>query len=155
MLRGAVFGAVGFEVIKSLGAFYVGRTTSKGEATYGTFAVVVGLLLFLNLVSRLILLTAAFVVTSPYDSDVLPSGSADGRRRRLPRRLLLAAVPAASWAPRRSSARRREPVPVPVADLPVRRQVVRAARVVNGLGAVALGAVLVSGVRTLVRLRRD
>lgn len=76
VLHGAVFGAIGFEVLKVVGGFYVERTTAKGEATYGTFAVVIGLLLFLNLVSRLLLLTAAFVVTAPYDSDVAPSGTA-------------------------------------------------------------------------------
>ena len=77
VLRSAVFGAVGFQVLKFAGAYYVARTTTKGEATYGTFAVVVGLLLFLNLVSRWILLTAAFAVTAPYDSDTGPSGTAD------------------------------------------------------------------------------
>ena len=82
VLRAAVFGAVGFEILKFIGAFYVARTTSKGEATYGTFAVVVGLLLFLNLISRLILLTAAFAVTAPYDSDVAPSGTADREQAR-------------------------------------------------------------------------
>src|SRR3954471_23351862 len=76
VIKSAVFGAIGFEVIKFAGAFYVARTTSKGQATYGTFAVVVGLLLFLNLISRWILLTAAFAVTKPYDSDALPSGTA-------------------------------------------------------------------------------
>jgi membrane protein len=44
--------------------------------------VVVGLLLFLNLVSRLLLLTAAFVVTAPYDSDVAPSGTASPEQAR-------------------------------------------------------------------------
>jgi membrane protein len=82
VLRSAVFGAVGFEVIKFAGAFYVARTTSKGAATYGTFAVVVGLLLFLNLVSRWILMTAAFAVTKPYDSDALPSGTASPEQAR-------------------------------------------------------------------------
>jgi len=82
ILRSAVFGAVGFEILKFAGAYYVARTTSKGEATYGTFAVVVGLLLFLNLVSRLILLTAAFAVTKPYDSDALPSGTATSKPAR-------------------------------------------------------------------------
>jgi membrane protein len=82
VLKGAVFGAIGFEVLKFFGAFYIARTTSKGEATYGTFAVVVGLLLFLNLVSRLVLYTAAFVVTAPYDSDVRPSGTADAQQAR-------------------------------------------------------------------------
>lgn len=83
ILKGAVLGAVGFEVLKVLGGFYVARTTTSGAATYGAFAVVVGLLLFLNLVSRLLLFTAAFIVTAPYDSDVAPSGtaSADMARR--------------------------------------------------------------------------
>jgi inner membrane protein YhjD len=76
VIKAAVFGAIGFGIIKFAGAYYVARTTSKGEATYGAFAVVVGLLLFLNLVSRWILLTAAFAVTKPYDSDALPSGTA-------------------------------------------------------------------------------
>jgi membrane protein len=82
VLKSAVFGAVGFEVIKFAGAFYVARTTTKGQATYGTFAVVVGLLLFLNLISRWILLTAAFAVTKPYDSDALPSGTASPEQAR-------------------------------------------------------------------------
>ena len=82
VLRAAFFGAVGFEVLKFAGAYYVARSTSKGEATYGAFAVVVGLLLFLNLVSRLILLTAAFAVTKPYDSDALPSGTATPEQAR-------------------------------------------------------------------------
>ena len=67
---------------RSLGGIYVARTTSKGAATYGTFAVVVGLLLFLNLVSRLLLLASAFVVTAPYDSDVAPSGTASREQAR-------------------------------------------------------------------------
>jgi membrane protein len=82
VVKSAVFGAVGFEVLKFAGAYYVARTTSKGEATYGAFAVVVGLLLFLNLVSRWILLTAAFAVTRPYDSDALPSGTATPEQAR-------------------------------------------------------------------------
>jgi membrane protein len=82
VLKAAVFGAVGFGVIKFAGAYYVARTTSKGEATYGAFAVVVDLLLFLNLVSRWILLTAAFAVTKPYDSDALPSGTATPEQAR-------------------------------------------------------------------------
>jgi membrane protein len=82
VVKGALFGAVGFGVLKLVGGYYVERTTSRGEATYGTFAVVVGLLLFLNLVSRLVLLSAAFTVTGPYDSDVRPSGTADPEQAR-------------------------------------------------------------------------
>ena len=82
VVKGAVFGAVVFELVKFAGAKYVASTTTKGEATYGTFAVVVGLLLFLNLVTRGILLAAAFTVTAPYDSDVRPSGTADAEQAR-------------------------------------------------------------------------
>jgi membrane protein len=82
VLKGAIFGAAGFAVLKLVGGYYVQRTTTKGQATYGTFAVVVGLLLFLNLVSRLVLLAAAFVVTGPYDSDTRPSGTADPEQAR-------------------------------------------------------------------------
>lgn len=77
VLDGAIFGAVGFEILKVVGGIYVARTTSKGEATYGTFAVVVGLLLFLYLASRLILFSAVFAVTAAGDSDTVPSGTAD------------------------------------------------------------------------------
>ena len=82
VLKGAVFGAVGFGILKLVGGFYVQHTTEKGKATYGTFAVVVGLLLFLNLVSRLILLAAAFVVTAPGEDDVRPSGTSDREQAR-------------------------------------------------------------------------
>ncbi len=77
VLRPALFGAVGFELLKSIGGIYVARTTTNKAATFGTFAVVVGLLLFLYLLSRLILFTAAFAVTAKGDSDVVPSGTAD------------------------------------------------------------------------------
>lgn len=77
VLPGALFGAVGFEILKVLGGIYVARTTQRGEATYGAFAVVVGLLLFLFLLSRLILFAAAFAVTAKGSSDVAPSGTAD------------------------------------------------------------------------------
>jgi membrane protein len=75
-LGGAAVGAVGFEVLKVVGGIYVNRTTSSGQTTYGTFAVVVGLLLFLYLLSRLILFAAAFTVTGRGDSDTPPSGTA-------------------------------------------------------------------------------
>ncbi len=162
LVRGAVFGAVGFELIKSIGAFYIGRTTSKGEATYGTFAVVVGLLLFLNLVSRLILLTAAFVVTAPYDSDVTPSGTAVPQDGAVEGEAPMPDQPARSWStpePEPMS----EPIapsvplvaPVPVAaELPGAQRVVLAAQVLKAAGGVAIAGVGVHLVRTLLRLRR-
>jgi membrane protein len=74
VIKGAVLGAVGFEVLKVVGSVLVARTTKN--PVYGAFAVVVGLLIWINLVSRFLLLTAAWTVTAPYDTDVEPSGTA-------------------------------------------------------------------------------
>lgn len=140
IVKGAVFGAFGFEIVKYLGAYYVARTTSKGEATYGTFAVVVGLLLFLNLVSRLILLTAAFTVTAPYDSDIAPSGTADAPTLRgggEPAPLQAAVV-----------------VPSPPQDEPAAAQVQLAARAVAGVIGLGIAGLGVYAVRTLRRVLR-
>ncbi|MFL6239976.1 MAG: YihY/virulence factor BrkB family protein [Actinomycetes bacterium] len=76
VLRGALLMAVLFEALKQVGAFYLHGTTSN--AMYGTFAAVVGLLVWINIVSRLMLLCAAWIVTAPYDSDRKPSGTANG-----------------------------------------------------------------------------
>ncbi len=159
VVRGAVFGAVGFEVLKSVGAIYIGRTTSKGEATYGTFAVVVGLLLFLNLVSRLILITAAFVVTAPYDSDVPPSGTAMPQDEQTQGGPAMPEQPARSWS---RSEQQPEAVvaapptlePVEPAELAGAKQVVLAARVLKAAGGVAIAAIGMHLLRTLLRLRR-
>ena len=75
VLRGALLAAVLFEVVKRVGAVYIERTTEN--PLYGTFAVIVGLLIWINIVSRLLLLCAAWTVTAPYDSDVAPSGTAN------------------------------------------------------------------------------
>lgn len=99
VLKGAAFGAIGFGVLKLVGGFYVQRTTERGEATYGTFAVVVGLLLFLNLVSRLILLAAAFAATAPGDDDVRPSGTADPKQARKAGTPVSYPEPERSWSP--------------------------------------------------------
>ncbi len=73
VLGGAVLAAVLFEVLKRVGAIYIERTTEN--PLYGAFAVIVGLLVWINIVSRMLLLCAAWVVTAPYDSDVAPSGT--------------------------------------------------------------------------------
>ena len=75
VLRGALLAAVLFEVLKRVGAIYIDRTTEN--PLYGIFAVIVGLLVWINLVSRLFLLCASWTVTAPYDSDVEPSGTAN------------------------------------------------------------------------------
>lgn len=75
VLRGALLAAVLFEVLKRVGAVYIERTTEN--PLYGAFAVIVGLLVWINIVSRVLLLCAAWTVTAPYDSDVEPSGTAN------------------------------------------------------------------------------
>ena len=77
VFQGALFGAVGFNVLKVVGTVYIGRTVSNGVEVYGTFAVVVGLLIWINLVSRFVLFSAAWTVTGHHDQDVAPSGTAD------------------------------------------------------------------------------
>lgn len=77
VLRGAVFGAAGFAVLKLVGTVYISRTVRTGAEVYGTFAVVVGLLVWINLVSRFTLFAAAWTVTCEGDADVRPSGTAD------------------------------------------------------------------------------
>ena len=75
VVKGAFLAAVLFEVLKRVGAFYIERTTEN--PLYGSFAVVVGLLVWINIVSRMLLICAAWTVTAPYDSDIEPSGTAN------------------------------------------------------------------------------
>ncbi len=87
VLRGAVLAAVLFEIVKLVGSFYIKRTTHN--PVYGTVAVAVGLLIWINLVSRIMLFCAAWTVTAAGDSDVAPSGTSSpeaARRAGLPKR---------------------------------------------------------------------
>lgn len=71
---GALMAAIGFEVLKTFGAYYLQHTT--GNAVYGTFAAVIGLLVWTNLVARLYVFAACWTVTAPYEPDTSPSGTA-------------------------------------------------------------------------------
>lgn len=75
VVRGALLAAVLFELLKRVGAIYIERTTEN--PLYGSFAVIVGLLVWINIVSRMLLICAAWTVTAPYDSDVEPSGTSN------------------------------------------------------------------------------
>jgi membrane protein len=75
VLRGALLGAVGVELLKIAGTWLIARTTTN--PVYGTFAVIVGLLIWINIVMRWTLFVSAWTVTAPYSSDVLPSGTAE------------------------------------------------------------------------------
>ncbi len=68
---GALLGAVLLQILKLTGAWVLAHTTRN--AVYGAFAVVVGLLVWLNLVARVVLLSACWAVTLPW----APSGTHD------------------------------------------------------------------------------
>ena len=70
---GAVLAAVGFELLKLVGTFLVGRTTQN--PLYATFGVVVGLLVWINFASRLLVFSAAWTATVPY--SLRPSAVGD------------------------------------------------------------------------------
>ncbi len=58
LLPGAVVGALGFEVLKAIGAFYVPRAVSSASALYGTLGVVFAILAWLLFFGRLVVYAA-------------------------------------------------------------------------------------------------
>lgn len=75
--RAALVGAVLLEVAKYLGIYYFGLIIGRGADLYGvSLAASIGALLWVNLIARCILFTAAWAVTAPYREDVRPSGTA-------------------------------------------------------------------------------
>ncbi|MDQ1616892.1 MAG: rane protein [Actinomycetota bacterium] len=66
---GALLAAVGFEVLKLFGTFLIGHA---GGTLYATFGVLVGLLVWINLLSRLLVYAAAWTATQPY--SLTPGG---------------------------------------------------------------------------------
>lgn len=63
ILPGALFGAVGFEVLKVLGSLYLALIS--GSVTASTFGGAVGILVWINLVSRYALFTTAWTAFLP------------------------------------------------------------------------------------------
>jgi inner membrane protein YhjD len=61
LLGGAVLGAFGLEVLKQAATYLIRHTTSN--PVYASFAVLVGVLIWMNLVSRFLLFTAAWTAT--------------------------------------------------------------------------------------------
>ncbi|MBW8486917.1 YihY/virulence factor BrkB family protein [Actinomadura parmotrematis] len=61
ILKGALFGGVGFEALKQVATLLLARTTSN--PVYASFAVLVGLMVWINIVSRFVLWTAAWTAT--------------------------------------------------------------------------------------------
>jgi membrane protein len=69
VLRGALFAAVGYEILKVVGTYYIARVGSS--PTYGALAGVVGLLVWIDLVSRFLLLSAAWTATGQQPAEAV------------------------------------------------------------------------------------
>ncbi|MFI6320636.1 YihY/virulence factor BrkB family protein [Nonomuraea sp. NPDC050556] len=69
--RGALIGAVGFGLLKQLASLLLGHTMSN--PVYGTFAVMVGLLLWINFSARLVLYVAAWTATAGFSPPPFPT----------------------------------------------------------------------------------
>jgi membrane protein len=73
---GAFLAACSFEVLKLVGTLLIGRTTEN--PLYAAFGVVVGLLVWMNLVARVTVVAAAWTVTQPfslYPGDLTEEGA--------------------------------------------------------------------------------
>ncbi|ASO22681.1 membrane protein [Actinoalloteichus hoggarensis] len=69
--KAALLAAIGFELLKRVGAFYL---TLIGDSPAGVaFGSVIGLLVFVNLVSRFLLLVTAWTATAPENRDRRPT----------------------------------------------------------------------------------
>ncbi len=98
-MKGALAAAIGFEILKQLGAIYLTSVTSS--PTGALFGPVIGLLVFANLVARFLLFITAWTATASPESAV--SGSSSQGRH--------AARPDGSTAA--GSARSENPAPSP------------------------------------------
>jgi membrane protein len=61
-MRGAVFGAVGFEILKQVGKIYL--ELIKGSPSGAVFGTLLGLLVFINLVARFLVFITAWTATA-------------------------------------------------------------------------------------------
>lgn len=99
VLAGALLAAVGFELIKQIGVYYIARVSNHSGQLYGAaLAGVFGLLVWMNLVSRFTLFSAAWTVTgarSAFEGD--PEGAASPGAEGSPR---AAGSPGAAGPPR-------------------------------------------------------
>ena len=70
--RGGLLGAVGFEALKIIGAYYIARVTQT--PTVGIFGSVIGVLVWIYLVARYLLYCAAWTATASLPAQVAPAG---------------------------------------------------------------------------------
>lgn len=99
LVRGALLGAVGFELLKALAVYLVAQT--HGQPSFQAFGVSLVLVVWINYFSRLVMLAAAWTYTSPgaveqrrVESVMAPAAALSGPRRGRPAPLPVAAVTA-------------------------------------------------------------
>ena len=137
---GAVFGGIGLTVLKKFGSVLLASTTSN--KLYLGFALVAGLLVWLNLMSRVILISAAWAAN---DLDTV---GGDGLSRGQAAKLAEGPAPEPV-----DSIRDRTDAGLPTfGQRAADRTSVAAGAVLGAVGAVALGT-LGRGIRSLVRRR--
>ena len=71
LLRGAMFGAAGFELLKLIGNLYL--SLISGSVTASAFGGAVGILVWINIVFRFAFFTAAWTATLPGVADAAPA----------------------------------------------------------------------------------
>jgi membrane protein len=93
LYAGALFGAVGLEVLKALGAYYVPRAVASSSALYGSLGIVFAILAWLLLFGRVVVYSAVVnvvryerhqgtiraVIDAPSVPDVRPVADRSGR----------------------------------------------------------------------------
>jgi membrane protein len=75
VFKGALFASVGFEILKLIGTYYISRVTQSPAA--GAFGSIIGILLWMDLVSRLVLYSAAWTATLMPAAAPAPSTAPD------------------------------------------------------------------------------
>ena len=73
-VRASVLAAVGFEILKLFGTYYIARVAKS--PTVGTFGSIIGVLVWLNLVFRYLLYCTAWTATGVRDRPVVETGAA-------------------------------------------------------------------------------
>ena len=126
--NGAVFGGVGLTILKVAGSRLIAGTTNN--KLFASFALVVGLLVWLNLISRVMLVAAAWAAN---DVDPAPTASPTAQRRQA------VGGPGPRAAGQHPRAHRRR-VCRPSASGPRTGRRVAAGAVLGAVGAVAVGS---------------
>lgn len=71
-LRGALLAAVGFEILKLFGTYYIAKVSSN--ASYGAFGTIIGVLVWLNLVFRYLMYCTAWTATGTVGRSAVAAG---------------------------------------------------------------------------------